>query len=244
MGKLWWYAYSLKQFVYQFLRVDVIRWCVAAVRYVYYVSIRRRLRAIEPATGNMGTNTVFHNQRMLERWKDLAISRSHLLVYPLSAIRVSKSIPMLCIGPRSEGELLNLLGMGFRNIRGIDLISYSPWIDLGDMHAMPYTDNSFGIVIMGWVLAYSREKRKAAKEVLRVVQNGGLVAVGSEDRKETAEELAAISGYEVANEERLTSVAAILDLFAPHVDHVYFSHDRPREPRQKWQLLVIFSVKK
>jgi SAM-dependent methyltransferase len=178
------------------------------------------------------------------KMKHLGGNRSSLLVHPLSAVHISRSSPVLCIGPRSEGELLNLKGFGFRNVRGLDLITYSPWIDLGDMHAMPYADNAFGILVMGWVLAYSHSPGKAAQEAVRITRNGGLIAVGVEARPETAAELAKAGGYEVCDIKRLESVAEILKLFVPHVDRVFFNHDAPTPLLGKWQLLVIFSVKK
>jgi len=242
--KAWWFAYDAKQAFYQILRVDLVRLFVTAVRYMYYVSLRRRLRTLDPATGDIGHNTVFHNKLQMGKMKHLGGNRSGLLAHPLAAIHVSRSTPMLCIGPRSEGELLNFMGMGFRNVRGLDLISYSPWIDLGDMHAMPYADNAFGIVTMGWVLAYSHSPAKAALEAVRVTRNGGLIAVGVEYRVETAAELAITGGYDVCDIKRLESVAEILKLFEPHVDRVFFTHDVPSPPSGKWQLLVIFSVKK
>ncbi len=37
------------------------------------------------------------------------------------------------------------------NIRGLDLFSCSPRIDVGDMHDMRYADNSFDVIFLGWV---------------------------------------------------------------------------------------------
>ena len=54
-------------------------------------------------------------------------------------------------------------GISRKNISAIDLISYSPWIDLGDMHNLPYKDNSFDIIICGWVIAYSNKKETTVR---------------------------------------------------------------------------------
>ena len=45
-------------------------------------------------------------------------------------------IRKFCIGPRNEAEIFMLWSYGFKleNIVGLDLISYSPLIDLGDMY--------------------------------------------------------------------------------------------------------------
>lgn len=247
MGKpsrLWLFAFHVKQFFYQLLRVDAIRQGVAILRYLILAVLLRRLRTFEEKPGDVGVNTVFMNMKGLKNFAWMGVNRSSQLAYPLAAIRASKGAPILSIGPRTEGELLNLMGLGFRNVRGLDLMSYSPWIDLGDMHAMPYQDNQFGAVMLGWVIAYSDNRPKAAKEIIRVTRNGGLIAVGVEYTIHTAEELTKERGYEFCDKDRLESVQAILDLFGSNVDHVYFSQDLPKNPPNKWQLLVIFSVKK
>lgn len=237
-------AWHLREFFYQLLRVDLLRAFVAGVRYFYFVTLRRRFRTVEPGSEDIGINTVLHNSLRMKRFHELAVTRSNLLLYPLSAIRAAHAASVLSVGPRTEGELLNLKGLGFQNVRGLDLMSYSPWVDLGDMHAMPYKDSTFGVVIMGWVLAYSDNRPKAAEEALRVVRNGGIIAIGVEYRVESSEELSKKVGYQVPDEQRQKSVADILALFTNHVDHVYFSQDLPPSPPDKYELLVLFSVKK
>ena len=43
--------------------------------------------------------------------------------------------------------MLTSAGFDPANIRGLDLISYSSMVDVGDMHDLPYEDDSFDIVI-------------------------------------------------------------------------------------------------
>ena len=240
---LWEFAFRMRKFVCQFLRVDVVRGVVASVRYIFFAVILRRMKTLEPSTGDVTVNTVSHNMKNVGTFYEFAVARSNLLLLPLSAIRLSKSAPVLSIGPRTEGELLNLMGMGFFNFRALDLISYSPWVDLGDMHAMPYKDNQFGIVIMGWVIAYSNNRKKAAEEVLRVVCDGGIIAVGAEYVNRQPEEISQSIGYELPITP-VQSVAEILGYFGASVDRVYFTNDRPAHPCDKCDLMVIFSVKK
>ena len=59
--------------------------------------------------------------------------------------------------------MLYLVGYGFkaRNVRGLDMISYSPWIDLGNMHETEYSDNTWDAVLCGWTLPYSSESARA-----------------------------------------------------------------------------------
>ncbi|NOS67694.1 MAG: methyltransferase domain-containing protein [Candidatus Peribacteraceae bacterium] len=239
---LWEFAFRVRRFLCQFLRIDAVRGAVGWARYFLYSTLLRRLKTLQPATSDVIHNTVFHNMKRVRSFYELSAPRSSLLVHPLSSIRVSKSSPILSIGPRTEGELLNLIGYGFHNVRGLDLITYSPWVDAGDMHAMPYKDGQFGIIIMGWVIAYSNDRRKAAEEAVRVVRNGGIIAVGAEYMSRSAEETSAVIGYDLPLTP-IQSVAEILGYFGDAVDHVYFSQDPP-PGSNKCDVMAIFSVKK
>ncbi|SRR5258707_2838927 len=228
----------------QFLRVDSFRGWVAGARFQYFTKVERRFRTLE-SSPDIGTSTISHN---LTGLGDLASPRSSLLVRPLSVIeKLNGRSDILSIGPRTEGELLNLVGHGFdrRRIRGVDLISYSPWVDLGDMHDLPYDDNSFDAVILGWTLAYSENREKATSEVIRVARDGAVVAVGVEYNPLSNEEIVEWLGYLPGNENRITSVDQILGFFKDRVDHVYFSHEhKPTVRSQVGSIIAIFSIRK
>ncbi len=135
-----------------------------------------------PDTGVM-PGTIGHNRQEFDTFA--SISRPGRLISALSAIEGvygrAKDLKVLSVGPRTEMELLQLVGMGFSpaNVYALDLISSSPWIDLGDMHAMPYENEFFDVVISNWVLAYSKTPEKAVSEMIRVTKSGGLVAMGA-----------------------------------------------------------------
>ena len=218
-------AQLLSKLPRQLLTVDFVRYVLCLCRYVW---LRRSLRVLDPLPPGVARNTVMHN---LKGVRDLAAPRSHRIIRPLVAIdRVrdqQKKKRVLTIGPRVEGELLNLIGYGFspRNIRGLDLITYSPFVDLGDMHAMPYGDSSFDVVILGWVLAYSDDKKAAAREVIRVARPGAVIAVGASWNPRSNEKLEQDLGYLPGSEDRLRTSADLLAPFAGHVGHVYFALD-------------------
>src|SRR3989344_3322097 len=72
-------AYALKEFLYQFLRVDCIRAAIAALRYFYFVVIRRRFRILEPGTADVNANAVSHNRRHMKGIRGFAVIRSSAL---------------------------------------------------------------------------------------------------------------------------------------------------------------------
>jgi SAM-dependent methyltransferase len=237
----------LKRLAIQALRVDAIRKRVAEARFTYFVKLRHRLKTLETDTVGVTENTIAHNVKGM---LDLTVLRSNLLVRPLSVIQsLDHNSRILSIGPRTEGELLNLIAHGFapERVQGLDLISYSPWIDIGNMHHMPYADDSWDAVILGWVISYSSEQRRAAMEVVRVTRPGGIVAVGFEVRPETMEQTAERTGYVVGNADAPQSVDDVLALFDGHVDRVFFRHDgitRTDHIGPIGQVLAIFSIKK
>ena len=239
---------TLRHTLDQLLLVDVIRFAVVAVRYLWFVQLRRRLSTFDVLTGTdspVATHTVSHNLKGL---RDLAVNRSHLLVRPLSVLEtLPVDARILSIGPRSEGELFNLAANGFilSNVTGLDLISYSPRVQLGDMHAMRFGNDSFDAVILGWVLAYSEDPGRAAREIVRVTRPGGVIAVGVEYNPKSQDQILRECGYQPGAEKRISSCGEILEFFGNAVGHVYLNHDVASKDRHVvGSLRVIFSVRK
>ncbi len=232
----------------QLLLVDLIRYAVVALRYLWFVQVRRRLVTYDPGTAMsspVASNTVSHNLKGL---RDLAVNRSHLLVRPLSVIEaLPVDARVLSIGPRSEGELFSLAAHGFvwRQITGLDLISYSPRVRLGDMHATGLEPDHFDAVVLGWVLAYSEEPGRAAREVVRITRAGGIVAVGVEYSPLSQQQIIDAAGYLPGARHRIASCDEILGFFGAAVGHVYFRHEvAPGDQGRVGAFCVIFSVRK
>jgi len=240
------YKGLVKGYFHQLLTVDVLRYMIARLRFFFLVRIMRRLKTYSlEHDKEVPSNTIPHNLKGL---KDLAVVRSLSLIKPVTSIdRVGVNSKVLTIGPRTEGEILSLVGQGFllKNIRGLDLISYSKWIDLGDMHNMPYADNTFDVVIMGWVISYSDEPRKAAEEVIRVSADKAIIAVGVEygglEGQQQIEQLDYVPGAG-----RLTTNASqLIELFGDSVDQIYFTHSIEEDRRHaKGSVIAVFSIKK
>lgn len=241
---------TLRHTLDQLLLVDLLRYLVVALRYLWFVQVRRRLATLEAGRGAgadaaaVAGNTVSHNLRGL---RDLAVNRSHLLVRPLSVLEaLPTDARILSIGPRSEGELLSLAAHGFMwsRIEGLDLISYSPKVQLGDMHATRYPDARFDAVILGWVLAYSEEPARAAREIVRITRPGGIIAVGVEYSPLSQEEIVASLGYLPGARQRIASCEEILSFFGDAVEHVYYRHVvAPAQRDRQGNFCLLFSVR-
>ena len=87
---------------------------------------------------------------------------------------------VLSIGSRTEAELFSLVNAGFAlpHIECVDLFSYSPYIKIGDVHHLAYSDAAFDIVVCGWVLEFCNDAAKACSEIKRVTKNGGIICIG------------------------------------------------------------------
>lgn len=228
---------------------------------------RSRLERLDPkaietfdaAGGPVHAHTLAHNLNNLKKME--AIDRPSILVYPLRGIeyilRNAADLRVLTIGPRSESEIFSLIAAGIApaNITGLDLISYSDFVDLGDMHAMPYDDDSFDIIIAGWVLTYSADNQRAAREILRVARPGAHIAIGcaTESFDETAavaEARAAVGGVKAKTGDGDKTLSIffntdqILRLFDGAIDTVIFRQDpHPALQHDRANATVVFRLK-
>ena len=184
-------------------------------------------------------HAIEHNLDNLRQMQ--ALERPSLLIYALRSIeyivRNVADLTVLTIGPRTESELFSLIAAGFApdRITGLDLISYSNFVQVGDVHAMPFGDNSFDVVIMGWVLPYSADNQTAANELLRVAKPGAHIAVGCPTRPlsipESAEAENAVGGIPVKSDDGAKTVSSffnsgqILRLFEDRIDTVIQRQD-------------------
>lgn len=206
-----------------------IRHYVVYARAWTQISVLKKLRTLESA--DVVKANIMHNMKSIYGVNN----RMNLLIYPLSVIEtLDRNARILVIGPRNENDLLSLVGLGFKrdNVMGLDLISYSSQIVLGDMHEIPFPDDHFDAVICGWTISYSTNPTRAAAEMTRVTRPAGLIAIGVEYSNMGPEDEKQLLGYELQEFDkigrRLNSTADFRALFANQLDHVYFEHDAPR----------------
>lgn len=184
-----------------------------------------------------------------------SLERSELVLRPVMCIdriysyrerRVFPDVSVLLIGSRTEYEVFETLGYGVspEKLHAVDLISYSPWITPGDMHALPYPDSSFDVIVMGWVLAYSATPAVVAREIVRVAKKGCIVSIGNDcfprDRAPYLQKF--------ANAERPLTTEELLSLFGTSSGRVFFNHE-PNYPKNDipdftGHLIVTFEINK
>jgi SAM-dependent methyltransferase len=121
------------------------------------------------------------------------------LLYPLRGFihPNQKDYKVLIIGPRTEDDIFHAFGLGFINCRGLDLFSYSPFVETGSVCAIPFPENSLDSIILGWVLPYLDDIRQALKEINRVVRPNGIVGIAWECRQSESTK----SGFDFSDDE-------------------------------------------
>jgi SAM-dependent methyltransferase len=224
----------------QLLQVRGVRQILARERARYFMS-HGHIRSLEKSSEAVAGFALQRNMDAAKTAPDL--DRPILMANAAAAIdRVRQDaaeMDALSIGPRSEIEIFGLLAAGFSKarIRAVDLFSYSPLVGLGDMHALPFPDNSFDIVFVGWVLTYSRDHRLVASEILRVCRDRAIVVLAGDYCD------AAIDDPAFRNKRMyVTSCDQLLSLFEGHVRRVYFRHES--EPPKVWMVMTVFDIAK
>lgn len=107
--------------------------------------------------------------------------RINYLVQTVAALLPNQktNLSILSIGPRFESELFGYRGLGlkWRNIKGLDTFSYSPKIQIGNMHSAPFPSSSFDIIVCGWTIAYSATPEIAFGEFSRLCKPDGKIVL-------------------------------------------------------------------
>lgn len=225
------------------LQIDWVRGIVAEERVKAYAT-DGTLRTTGADPDQATRNTLAYNLDALRSGG--VLHRPMQLINPVRAIeRIhynTDRLTALSVGPRSELEVFSLHAAGFRpeNVKAIDLISYSPLVDLGDMHRMPYDDHAFDVVFVGWTMGYSKDLAALAREIVRVSRDRAIIAIGN-DFAVAGEDTSAFGGEYT----EFRSVDALLAPFGDRIGQVYFRHE-PDNPdvMGKGQLMVVFELLK
>lgn len=236
----------------------MLRYLVCKFRKFYFINVKKALKVWRGSqegflTFEDGQKTIEYN---LQGLHDVSCARSLRLIKPLSCIETLRPLQeaavkggaladldyqceakVLSIGPRTEGEIFCLRGYGFKpkNIRGLDLISYSPYIDVGDMHAMPYPDNTYDVIISSCVLGYSLDPQQACDEISRVAKDGALICFSHDVNHKSHEKYP------------IKTCQNYLDFFKNKVKRIFYTHELPEvleSSNADYTCAIIFQLRK
>lgn len=229
------------------LGVAPLRHTIVRLRARWLVRVRHRFHVAEQH-GSLDV-TVTHNMRGLLSTSD----RAPQLLRAAGLVEDVMDGATLIVGCRNEDDLFAARAMGYRSVQGLDLISYSPMVALGDMHHMPFATGSFDAVLVPYTLSYSTMPAEAAQEYLRVCRDGGVIGIAVEYAPAAlaAEISRSLVGYEMDAVERIDSADKLLALFGARVGEVVVRYDALKKrhhlvgeyvPRPS-PIIVVFTVK-
>lgn len=224
----------------ELLQIRLVRQVLARERMKHFLA-EGAIRRYQGDEKSVAASTVDYNIEGAISAADL--DRPSMMFDVVRAIeRVHRNIDkldVLSIGPRSEIEIFAMMAAGFNPARttAVDLFSYSPYVELGDMHRMSYPDNSFDIIFLGWVLSYSRDQAGVARELMRVARDRAIIVLAGDYSDDTRDRPT------FKNETtHMQNCDQVLALFGDRVGKVYFRHD-PELP-DVTMVMTVFEIKK
>ena len=221
------------------------------MRWYWYRLVGRPVKVLQrdaAPNDHVSTNVIPYN---LRKMRGFDRRRTERLINVLRSIH-ELDVPnarVLNIGARNEMELLLMHSYGFRasNITAIDLFSYSPLIQVMDMHKLEFPDDAFDLTYSAYTLRYSDQLERACREIIRCTRDGGLVAASfvTDDARPTrdagADERRAIIGSSLAG-----GLADLLPHFGTACGYVYWREEYrvegPVEPEMHCS--IVFRVAK
>lgn len=226
--------------------ISTVRTLVAQWRY-RDLQAQENIVYHEGAQADVLPNTAEHNELSLR--SSVGFDRGVVTTFPLRAVgwlleRIDEA-KVLVVGARTENELFALLALGFKaeNVTMIDLISCSPYFEVGDMHNLRFKDNTFDVVLLSHVLLYSSSPKKAAHELCRVAKSGALISYF--DRAAQFDPPTAAPEHLYINSEPFSDCQGVLDTFSPYDGTVIFRLE-PKPPYTELaaRICVMFEVDK
>ncbi|MEQ9412853.1 MAG: class I SAM-dependent methyltransferase [Cyclobacteriaceae bacterium] len=144
------------------------------------------MRFNQKGSNNIGEATISHNLSAFNHNAGYGVGqRMGLLIYPIIAYNtfytIDKSkLKVLLVGCRTEDDIFWMRSYGYSKAIGFDLFSYSDNVIVGDIHKTEFPSQSFDIVLLGWMISYTKDPAGVVKECRRILKDGGLLGIGIE----------------------------------------------------------------
>lgn len=195
---------------------------IGYIRFIWFAKVINGIKTYDK--NNSLENTISYNLKAFNHIQhDFAMGRMMYLIHSLLSLEfVNNESKILVLGPRTENDILILEGYGFKSVIGLDLITYSPKIMLGDMHQMPFDSDLFDVVICGWTISYSSDPLKACEEIIRVSNKNAVCVFGFDHDPVRTKN---VNREAPIQPNRINSASELTTLFQDKISSVYFSYD-------------------
>jgi SAM-dependent methyltransferase len=206
-----------ERWLYRASRIEAFRFRLCQLRWRL---LKHKLVFHQSLNEGVGEKTISHNIAAFDNAAVFGMAkRMSLLLFPTAAVFKDRlnDIKVLIVGPRTEDDIFWARSLGMFNTVGLDLFSYSPMIQVADIHDSGIPDESYDAVLLGWMISYSKAPKRVVDECLRILKPGGLLGIGIES--------SARQKYDGIKPPRMNSLNGPADL-AELVDlHMIFNND-------------------
>ena len=110
-----------------------------------------------------------------DEWDEKVNFFNKIFTSVFKEIKLSQKSKCLCIGARTGQEVYALQKLGFSAI-GIDIVECKPLVEIGDMHNMKYSNDTFDFVFCN-ILDHSLYPDKSISEIERVLKTNGYIFI-------------------------------------------------------------------
>jgi len=171
----------IKNIFIQLLKFRRIRFLIVKYRYLF---LKKRMKFFDGGSKSIAEKTIRHNLTAFNSDSGFGCGqRMGLLIYPVVAHYTFSRIPkaqkkVLIVGCRTEDDIFWMKAYGFENTFGFDLFSYSKYVLVGDIHKTDFESGSFDIVLLGWMIPYTKDPKTVILECRRILKSGGLLGIG------------------------------------------------------------------
>jgi SAM-dependent methyltransferase len=170
----------LRRAAYGLLFIDPVRFLFCKIRWTF---LKGRIRTLDRHSPSVGHDAVKYNLSAFQHNAVFGMGRRmSLLIFPIAAFlkEALNSARVLIVGPRTEDDIFWARSLGLVETTGLDLFSYSRFIQLGDIHRTDYPSGTFDAVLLGWMISYSSDPQTVVDECKRILKPGGYLGIGIE----------------------------------------------------------------
>jgi SAM-dependent methyltransferase len=218
-----------------------LRFIVVRLRYMF---LKKRMRFFKGGSNSIGEKTVEHNLSAFDVNAGYGCGgRMGLLIYPIisfySFYTIDKSkLKVLMVGCRTEDDIYWMRAYGFSQAIGFDLFSYSQNILIGDIHQTDFADGSFDVVVLGWMISYTKDPLTVVKECRRILKKDGLLGIGLEHNPKQVGTIVEAPRVNPAN-----STGDLKNILNEAMDHkVLFEYDHFNDASGDFSTVVVTRV--
>lgn len=164
------------------LKLRLARYLLTVIRLIYFTK-KNRTKKIKKNSKHSKKGTIDRNIKSVLSLRDCySGERSSFFLEKYLCLFQVANQKVLLVGPRNEGEIFNFLSKGFKskNVDAIDLFSYSPKIQIKDMHKINEIKKKYDLIYFGFILNYSKKINLVLKKSLKILNQNGMIGISLE----------------------------------------------------------------